>query len=430
MAQMSQIIPTSAPIQRLAAHLAAAALLCLASCTETDRGGNDGIITVEGASQTIILAAEPRAAYVFSIRCDSDWKVSLSDSWMAATPTSCRTDGSANPKELYFTAFPNEREFERKGTLTLESDSDKVTFPVIQLPSGFSKGIRAVFRESTGELPTTGGQLRMTVFSDRDWSMSPPEWTSADITSGKAYTTTSIIISVGENLTGCDRSGEIIFLTDVGRLTVPVSQVYEIQKNIIAGWTLGDNDFMTDWNVTNGYCWTSAGYLPADTPEGCRAVASWNNGDNSSATRTYIISSDLAGHLAVKPTWVNDNMKFDIPLEGVSKGDSLRFRAAIQSNVISVPADWVLEHSEADVWITDLPLKLPALKTPVGIEAGWRVTQDMVEQGRILIRVRCDGNVSVGGTVLESPQSGSALRFVPYPDTDEESGYISVSRIR
>lgn len=425
-----RIFSKTALLTRLGTGLVATVLCALASCSNIDRSEGDGTIAVEGLPETIILASEPRTALVFSIHCGSSWQVSLSDSWMAATPMSFHPGGTENAKEMYFTAFPNEREIERKGTLTLFSDSDKITVHVIQLPSGYEKGLRAVFKDGKGDFPTTGGLARLSVFSDRDWSMSVPGWMSADITSGKAYTTVTVVLSAGENLTGSARSGEILFLTEAGRLGVPVSQIYEIQKNIIAGWTLGNNDFLTGWNAANGYCWTSGGTLPADTPEGCQAVASWQTGDNSTAARTYIISSDLAGHLAVKPTWLNDCLNFDIPLTGVSAGDSLHFRAAIQSNVTGVPADWILEHSDGNTWTGDQSVKLPATKVPVGIDAGWRVTPELAEQGHIRIRVRCCGKMSVGGTLLESPQSGSALRFVPYPDADEESSFISLCRIR
>ena len=405
-------------------------LLYAASCSDNG-GGRSAEITLSGVPQTFVLSSEPRRSEEFSVICGGEWTVSLSEDWMVAAPMSGDVTPAGGGRKIYLTAYVNETAFERKGVVKVVSDCDTASIPVVQLPAGYSGGIRAGFPGGYADIPMEGGSLEMEVFADEDWTVSVPEWASASPDGGAAYETSRLMISCGANGTGSERRGEVTVRTGSGwKETFTITQSYRLQEAAIACWTVGDNDFMTDWNSKNGNCWTYEGRIPADRPSGSSAVASWHSGDNVSAARTFIISSDLAGHWAVKPTWKNDYMQFDVPLDAVEEGDSLRFRAALQSNVSTVPKDWVVEILRESGWIEDKVVSIAAMKTPYPVEAGLRITPELKREGILSVRIRCCGTMSVGGEELSSPSSGSALRFVPYPSPDNDDTSISFVTLR
>lgn len=425
MASLLQIMPAMAPLRKLAVALIVASLSH--SCT-TVRNEKDGTITIEDEPQTIILAADPHSALVYDIHCDSDWEVSLSYSWMVATPMSCHPTAPGDSRRLYLTAFQNSRETERKGTITIQSSSDRVSIPVIQLPAGYTGGISSSLQSGDGIFPSAGGMDKLVLFCDKEWVISHPEWLTVSKVSGEALSTQTLTLTTGENQTESELTGELVIISGQERKVIPVSQAFKAKQSTVASWTVGDNDFLVSWNSSHGNCWTSMGILPADSPDGSQAKASWHVSGESSEARTYIISSDLAGHLAVKPTWSGDYMLFEIPGADVSEGERLHLKAAIQSNVSGVPADWVLEHLENGLWVSDLELKITKTGVPVAIENIFTVSSGMTEQGFLSLRVRCNGTKSIGGSNLTSPQSSSAIRFVPFPDESGKINSISLTR--
>ncbi|MDD6252476.1 MAG: BACON domain-containing carbohydrate-binding protein [Bacteroidales bacterium] len=405
-------------------------LLIALSCS--DAGGGKGLeIVLGGATEIIVLPSEPRRSVEFSVSCGGKWAIDLSGDWLVAAPLSGEGTPEDGGRKIYLTAYVNEETIERQGIVKVVSDCDTVAVPVVQLPAGYSGGIRLRCPEESPVLPMDGGAVSMTVFADEDWTLSAPEWAVPDVRAGEAYKTAFVKIACGANDSGAERSGKVTVRTGSGwEESFTIRQSYKLQENLIASWTVGDNDFMTDWNSKNGNCWTYEGRIPADRPSGSSAEASWHSGDNVSATRTFIISSDLAGHWAVKPTWKNDYMQFDVPLDAVEEGDSLRFRAALQSNVSTVPKDWTVEILRESGWIEDNVVRISAMKTPYPVEAGLRITPELKLKGSISVRIRCCGTMSVGGEELSSPSSGSALRFVPYPSPDNDDVSISFVTLR
>ena len=279
-----------------------------------------------------------------------------------------------------------------------------------------------------------GESRYLTISCGDSWeAVASDPWIILTPSRGKASVKKTVYVTALENGGITARKGSIVFSSRKESATVglcqmsdyvpPVDQPQEpgdtpsdVKETILAWWTVGDNDFMTSWNSGNGYCWTENGCIPADKPSGSKAVAKWNIGSSTAdVARTFIISSDLAGHWAVKPTWLDDNLAFSVPLEGAAAQDTVLVRLAIKTNVTSVPKYWTTEYCDASGdWKTLTDYAFPSIKKAVNIDERIVLGSEDIAKGVLDFRLRCsDASVGADGKTLETYAASSALRFCP-----------------
>lgn len=313
--------------------------------------------------------------------------------------------------------------------------------------------------------------MEITITSPVNWSSScKQDWVSVVPASGGAGRPVRVLVVAGENNEMKGREGMITFSAGSEMITIRVKQnacsektdpsdpdnpadntvgepedkpfnpggEHEIPEDnsIIAWWTLGDNDYMSEWNQKNGNCWIGSGWVPADYPEGSTAVARWHIGTDNSA-RTYILSSDGNGHWAVKPTWEGDNLVLTVPVNGLEKNDRITVRFGM-SGVAVVPRYWILEYSlDGSSWTTLNPqtftvsddsftasIKLASASTTYNVNESFVLQDDY--SGDLLIRVMAThAKYQTGGGTASAPTAGSAVRFRPITSGDGQKG-ISV----
>ena len=337
-------------------------------------------LSINGAEETTVLEADPMKAVELSLSCGDDWSCYNKQEWIVVTPSS----GCAGKDiKVLLTAEQNLSAKSREGIISFNAGKEQVRLKIQQNAM-------------------TPGEARRDPDDPEDNSIGEPE-PNPFIPGGKPH----------QNPT---------------------------DEAIIAWWTLGENDYMKEWNDKWDNSWIGSGWVITDWPEDCEARASWHLGTDTTTKRTYILSSDGNGHWAVKPTWEGDYLLLEIPVKELLKGDVITLRTGM-SGISSVPRYWIVEWSlDGKNWTAtslktytvskdsfEATVKLPGSQELYDLDESFTLSKNF--SGTVSFRISIThAKYQTGGGTGTKPSDGSSIRFRPMSDAYGKQSGIAVYR--